>query len=137
MIGTEIKQQQRDRHSLDTKACVSPFYLDLSAFKTDTLSTRSVITRPGYLLHSILYIVRLSCVCFYVYVSSHQTSTHPFVQTVCILCAVRQPLCEHVAAGVTQCCMFPALQTSLSQQNGPDLTHRLTPLLLPGEKQTL
>ena len=65
-----------------------------------------------------------------------QTSTHLFVQTVCILRTVCQPLCECVAAGVTQCCVFPALQTSLSQQNGPDLTHRLTPLLLPGEKQT-
>lgn len=66
----------------------------------------------------------------------HQRSTHPFVQPVCILRAVSQPLCECVAAGVSQRCMFPALQTSLSQQNRPDLTHRLTPLLLPAEKQT-
>lgn len=70
------------------------------------------------------------------HVSSHKlSSTHPLVQTVCILCAVYQPLCECVAAGITQCCMFTALQTSLSQQNRPDLAHRLTPLLLPGVKR--
>lgn len=56
------------------------------------------------------------------------------MQTVCILRTVCQPLGERVAAGVTQCCMFSALKTSLSQQNRPDLTHRLTPLLLPGEE---
>lgn len=71
------------------------------------------------------------------HISLHKPSaTHPFVQTVCVLRTVYQPLCECVAAGITQCCMFTALQTSLSQQNRPDLTHRLTPLLLPGKKQT-
>lgn len=48
-----------------------------------------------------------------------------------VLGAVRQALRECVAAGVAQRRVFPALQTSLSQQNGPDLTHGLTPLLLP------
>lgn len=76
----------------------------------------------------------VSSVCFCMPVSSHRTSTHPFVQTVCILRTVCQPQGERVAAGVTQRCMFPALQTSLSQQNRPDLTHGLTPLLLPGEQ---
>lgn len=56
---------------------------------------------------------------------------YPFVQTVCVLSAVRQALRECVAAGVAQRRVFPALQTSLSQQNGPDLTHGLTPLFLP------
>lgn len=65
------------------------------------------------------------------------TFTHFFVQAVCVLCAVCQTLRESVAAGVTQGCMFTALQTSLSQQNGPDLTNRLTPLLLPAQTQTL
>lgn len=68
------------------------------------------------------------------WLTSLQTFTHPFVQTVCILRTVCQPLSECVAAGVAQCCMFSALKTSLSQQNRPDLTHRLTPLLLPREE---
>lgn len=59
-------------------------------------------------------------------------ASHPFVQAVRVLGTVRQPLCERVAAGVAQCRVFPALQSGLSQQDGPDLTHRLTPLLLPG-----
>lgn len=64
-----------------------------------------------------------------------QTSTYPFVETVCILPTVCQPLRECVAAGLTQDCMFSALQMSLSQQNRPDLTDGLTPLLLPWWKQ--
>lgn len=62
---------------------------------------------------------------------------HPFVQAVCVLWDVDQTLCESVAAGVSQGRMFATLKARLSQQNGPDLTHRLTPLLLPEEKHIL
>lgn len=48
-----------------------------------------------------------------------------------------QTLGESVAAGVPQGCVLATLKTGLSQQNGPDLAHRLTPLLLPEEKHTL
>jgi len=65
--------------------------------------------------------------------SVYKSSSHPFVQTVRVLRTVCQPQCECVAAGVTQCGVFPALQTGLSQQDRPDLTHGLTPLLLPAE----
>lgn len=54
-----------------------------------------------------------------------------------VLGNVHQTLRERVAAGVSQRRMLTALQASLGQQNGPDLTHRLTPLLLPEEKHTL
>lgn len=58
------------------------------------------------------------------------------MQAVRVFGAVRQALRERVAAGVAQRRVFPALQTSLSQQNGPDLTHGLTPLLLPARRGT-
>lgn len=53
------------------------------------------------------------------------------MQTVRVLGAVRQPLRERVATGVAQGGVFSALQAGLGQQDRPDLTHGLTPLLLP------
>ena len=52
-------------------------------------------------------LVCFQCVCW---CKRQQPSpTHPFVQAVCILSTVHQPLCERVAAGVTQRCMFTTL----------------------------
>lgn len=62
---------------------------------------------------------------------------HPFVQAVRVLGDVHQPLRERVAAGVPQRRVLAALQPRLGQQDGPDLAHRLAPLLLPEGTRTL